>query len=63
MPEDAASSTPMTSTDRPMPAALPPSARCAARSERSATPEISRINPMKMNMGIATSSQFDSTLA
>ena len=63
MPEDAAKRTPMTRTEIPMPAALPPKARCAARKDRSATPEVSRINPIKMNIGIATSSQLDKTLA
>ncbi len=63
IPDEAASNTPITRTEMPMPAALPPKARCAARKERSATPDISKISPMKMNIGIATSSQFDNTLA
>ena len=63
IPEDAARRIPMTRTDIPMPAALPPSARWAALSDRSATPEVSRIKPMKMNIGMATKSQFDRTLA
>ena len=61
MPDDAASKTPITMTDMHMPAGVPPSARCAALSEISATPDFSRICPMKMNIGIATSSQFDNT--
>ncbi len=63
MPEDAASNTPITRTEIPMPAAEPPSAACAALRLRDATPDFSSTRPMKMNIGIATSSQFESTFA
>ena len=62
-PELAANSTPITRTAMPMPAAVPPKARCAPFNAFSATPDFSRISPMKMNIGMATSSQFVSTLA
>ena len=42
-PEGAAGSTPIPGTDKPIPVALPPSAACAPRRARSATPDFSRI--------------------
>ena len=63
IPDDAANSTLIANTDKPIPAALPPTARWAAFNERSATPDSSSSKPMKINIGTATSSQLDKTFA